>query len=118
MRARRFAANTARIGGGFAHAVRVGLLAIHLCARHDSHMNQADTPLLRMVRAELNARKGQWREVVALTGVSQPTLSRIASGEVADPSVRAVERLGMLFGIRVTRDQAAPKGRRTRAAAV
>lgn len=82
-------------------------------------MNQADTPLLRMVRAELNARKGTWRELVALSGVSQPTLSRIASGEVADPSVRAVERLGMLFGIRVTREASSgPRGRRSRAASV
>lgn len=82
-------------------------------------MNQADTPLLRMVRAELGARKGEFRELASLTGVSQPTLTRIASGATADPSVRAIERLGMLFGIRVTRDASSgTRGRRARAASV
>ena len=77
-------------------------------------MNQADTPLLRAVREELVARKGDWPRLVELTGVSQPTMSKIASGKVADPSVRAIERLGAIFGFRMTRAPARSVGRRAR----
>jgi len=82
-------------------------------------MNQSDTPLLRAVRAELQARKGDWPRLVASTGVSQPTLTRIANGTVSDPSVRAIEKLGAAFGFRITRDAPArSSGRRLRAWAV
>lgn len=75
-----------------------------------------DTPLLRAVRAELRARKGDWTRLVVATGVPQPTLTRIASGAVADPSVRAIERLGQAFGLRLVRGEApqVPKARRAR----
>jgi len=49
------------------------------------------------VVAELAASKGTWPLIAEATGVSNRTIQKIASGEIADPGVSHIEKLAGYF---------------------
>ncbi|MBP6564129.1 MAG: hypothetical protein KA200_00800 [Burkholderiales bacterium] len=54
---------------------------------------------LREVRDALNARKGEWRDIAALSGVPYSTLAKVAQGHVDDPRISTVESLRRAVGL-------------------
>ncbi len=53
--------------------------------------------IYEFVLAELNARRGEWREIASATGVSFGTVSKIGYRETLNPRVRNVEKLAEYF---------------------
>lgn len=49
------------------------------------------------VMAQLAASKGTWPVIAEATGVSNRTIQKIASGEIADPGVSHIEKLAGYF---------------------
>jgi len=49
------------------------------------------------VKRELADRKGSWRLIAEMSGVSYRAIYKIGTGEVADPRVRTLERLVAFF---------------------
>ncbi|MEW5249393.1 hypothetical protein [Microbulbifer sp. 2201CG32-9] len=49
--------------------------------------------LLEKVRAQLQERRGQWRQIAACSGVPYFTLAKIASGVTENPRWRTLSRL-------------------------
>lgn len=47
--------------------------------------------------AQLAAAKGTWPLIAEATGVSNRTIQKIASGEIADPGVSHIEKLAGYF---------------------
>lgn len=45
------------------------------------------------VRANLNSRKGHWREIARASGVPYHTVVKVASGKVSDPHVSTIQAL-------------------------
>lgn len=58
--------------------------------------------------AQLAAAKGTWPLIAEATGVSNRTIQKIASGEIADPGVSHIEKLAGYF-----REQSKSQPRRT-----
>ena len=55
------------------------------------------------IRSRLEARRGEWPDIVKQTGVSHSWLSKFARGLIPNPGIRTLEKL----------DAALPKPRRT-----
>ena len=53
--------------------------------------------LLDYVLGKLHEAKGQWGAVSKDTGISKRTIEKISAGEIADPGVRKIEKLGAYF---------------------
>lgn len=62
--------------------------------------------IVRAVRAELNANKGQWRRLGRLMKKSKPKLSyrwivAFSSGQIRDPSFTRLRHLASFLGIKI-----------------
>ena len=57
------------------------------------------------LKADLEARRGEWRSVAALSGVSYSWLSQFARGLIANPGIMTIRKL------RVALDTKRPKAR-------
>jgi len=65
-----------------------------------------NTSLLDFVVEQLDARRGNWAQVVDGSGVPMSTLERIANRKTLNPGIRHVEALAGYF--RSTRRQGSP----------
>lgn len=52
-----------------------------------------DKPIYQAVLDLLAARKGQWRQISADSGVPYSTLCKVAQGHIESPSVHLVQKL-------------------------
>lgn len=58
-----------------------------------------DPPLLREVRAYLNAHRDEWDLISQKSGCPLPSLKKIAHGHTRDPGIGNVEKLRRQIGI-------------------